>query len=80
VASNGSLFNSVALLCSGLGPAGVPAGDIAPVPVIETGDMQVDDAARCGAGQALHGIQTTTGSLLDQLKLSCASMACVPPP
>lgn len=79
VGERGGLFNSISLLCAGLDPAGASAGDALRVPIAETGTMPAEAEARCDDGDALHGIEVRTGSLLDQLRLSCGPLACARP-
>jgi hypothetical protein len=77
-----SLFNSVVIHCAALSATGASTGAITSFPVTETGTnlMMGRVDARCTGGEALHGIEARSGSMLDQLRLSCGGTACALPP
>lgn len=79
VGDNG-LFNSISITCSALDPSGAPAGDVVSLPVAGTGTQPIDADAPCNAGEALHGLDSVSGSQLDRIKLACGSMTCARAP
>lgn len=75
-----SLFNSLAIDCATLDPSGAPTGDVVRVKVVETGTRPTDLDGTCKTGEALHGLESVSGSELDRIRLTCAPNTCIRPP
>jgi hypothetical protein len=79
IADRTHLLNSFSLDCSAVDETGAPTGSPTQLPMIGTGTVSPETEIRCDAGYVIHGLSTSSGSLLDQLEITCGRMTCAPP-